>query len=181
MAFGSKTAASKSMLNVDVLSKVGCLAVLGVEKVAAATQKLHLLLAQWVSTALLQEVRASGEVLVAEVEASEAGSSQEEAMEAAVGGALASREAEVSEDKTVTGLRLQMLQQAQVVLAEAGFLGGGEAMVDHPAHQIVTALAVGMIHVVEVAHMMTEAVEVDIVATNVMGLRGAVLEATWSR
>jgi len=62
------------------------------------------------------------------------------------------------------------------------FLGVGEATVDHPVHQIVTALAVGMIRV-EVAHMMTEAVEVevDIVATNAMDLRGVVLEATWSR
>jgi hypothetical protein len=81
-------------------------------------------------------------------------------------------------------LLLQMLQQARVVLAAVDFLGVGEATVDHPVHQIVTALAVGMIRV-EVAHMMTEAVEVeeevDIVATNVMDLRGVVLEATWSR
>jgi hypothetical protein len=182
MVFESRTAASKSMLNVDVQSKVGSLAVLEEEKVAVAIQKLPLHRGPWVLEVLPQEVRASEVALVAEVAASEAVSNHEAAMEAGVVGALASRGAVASEGKTGMELLLQMLQQARVALVAVDFLGVGEATVDRPVHQIVTALAVGMIRV-EVAHMMTEAVEVevDIVATNVMDLRGVVLEATWSR
>lgn len=170
------------MLNADVRSKVGSLAVLGVGKVAEATQKPPLHLGQWVSVVLPQEARASEVVLVAGEAVSEAASSHEAAMEAGVEVVLVFKEAAASEGKMAMELLLQMLQQARVVLAVVDSLGVGEVTVDHPAHQIVTALAVGMIHVVEVAHTMTEAVEVvDIVATNVMDLREAVLEATWSR
>jgi hypothetical protein len=189
MAFGSKTAASKSMLNVDVQSKGGSLAVSEEVKGAVATRKLLLHLAPWVLEALLQEVQALEAGLVAEggaaAAASEADSNHAEAMEAGAVVELASREVVASEGKTVTGLPLQMLQQAQVelVVVEVASLEVGEGTVDHPAHQIVTALVVGMIRVVEVARMMTEVVGAgaDIVATNVMDLHAVVLEATWSR
>jgi hypothetical protein len=46
MVFESRTAASKSMLNVDVQSKVGSLAVWEVGKVVVATRKLRLHLVQ---------------------------------------------------------------------------------------------------------------------------------------
>jgi len=188
MAFGSKTAASKSMLNVDVQSKGGSLAVSEEVKAAVATRKLLLHLAPWGLEALLQEVQALEAGSVAEgaaAAASEADSNHAEAMEAGAVVELASREVAASEGKTVMALPLQMLQQAQVelVVVEVASLEAGEATVDHPAHQIATALAVGMIRVVDVARTMTEVVgaEADIVATNVMDLHAVVLEATWSR
>jgi hypothetical protein len=180
--FGSRIAASKSTLNVDVLLKVGSLVVLGVGKVAVAIQKLLLHLGRWDSGVLPQEAKDSEVVLVvAEVAASEAASNNEEAMEAGVAVVLVSKEAAASEDKTGMELLPQMLQQARVALAVVDFLGVGVATADLPVHQIATALAVGMIRVVEVAHMMTEAVAVDIVVTSAMDLLVVVLEATWSR
>jgi hypothetical protein len=171
------------MLNVDVPSKVGSLAALGVGKVVVGIQKLLPHLDRWVLAALPQEGRAPEVVLVAEVAASEEASNNGEGMVAGVVVALVSKEAVASEDKTAMAPLLQMLQRARVVLAAVDFLEVGEDMADHPVHQIATALAVGMIRVVEVAHMMTEAavVVVDIAATNVMDLRVVVLEATWSR
>lgn len=171
----------------DAQSKVGSLAALGEAKAAVATQKLLLHLGRWVSEALQQEVLASEAVLVAEgvVEASEGDSNHEEAMVAAVVVELVFREAAASEGKTAMELPLQMLRQVLVAPEAVDSLEAGEGTVDHPAHQIVTALAVGMIRVAEVAHTMTEAVGVgvgvDIVAINVMVLRVVVLEATWSR
>jgi hypothetical protein len=79
--FESRTAASKSMLNVDEQSKVGCLAVLEVGKVGVAIPKLLLRLGPWVSVALHQEARASEVDSVAEAVASEVASNNEEAME----------------------------------------------------------------------------------------------------
>jgi KaiC/GvpD/RAD55 family RecA-like ATPase len=170
------------MLNVDVLSKAGSLAALGVGKVVVVIQKLHPHLDRWVLAALPQVARALEVVLVAEVAASEEALNNEGGMEAAVVVVLVSKEVVASEDKTAMAPLLQMLQRARVGLAAVDFLGVEEDMADHPAHQIATALAVGMIRVVEVAHMMTEAVVVvDIAATNVTGLRVVVLEATWSR
>ena len=186
MVFGSKIAASRSMLNVDAQSKVGSLAALGEAKVVVATRKLLLHLGRWVSEAPQQEVLASGAVLVAEgvVMALEAASSHEEVMVVAAVVELAFREAvAASGGRTAMELPLQMLQQVPVALVAVDSLAAGEVMVDHPARQIATAPAVGMIRVVEVALTMTEMVEVgvDIVATNVTVPRVVVLEATWSR
>jgi hypothetical protein len=86
---------------------------------------------------------------------------------------------EVSEDKTDMVLPPPMLQQARVALAAVGSLGVEGATVDLPVHQIATGPAVGMIHVVGVAHTMTEAVV--IAATNVMDLHEVVRGAIWSR
>lgn len=180
--FESRTVASKSMLNADEQSKAGYLAVLEVAKVAVATPRLLLPLGQWVSVDLLREAKASEVVSVAEVVASEVASNNEEAMEVVVAVVLVFKEAEDSEGKTDTVLLLQTLQRARVALVAVGSLEVGEATADHRVHQIATAQAVGMIRVVVVAHMMTEAVVVVvIVATNVMALPEVVQEAIWSR
>lgn len=174
---------SRSMLNVDVPSKVGFLVVLEVERVAVVIQKLPLHRVQWVLAALPQEARASEVVLVAEAGASGVVSNHEEAMEAGVAVALVSKEAVGSEDKMGMELLPQMPQQVQVALAAVDFLEVVEEVTeDLPVHPIVTVLGVGMIRVVGVAHMMTEvAVVVGIVATNAMALLVVVLEATWNR
>ena len=169
-------------MNVDVPSKVGFLVVLEVGRVAVVIQKLPLHRGQWVLAALPQEARASEVVLVAEAGASGVVSNHEEAMEAGVAVALVSKEAVGSEDKMGMELLPQMPQQVRVALAAVDFLEVvEEATEDLPVHPIVTVLGVGMIRVVEVAHMMTEVVVVGIVATNAMALLVVVLEATWSR
>ena len=180
--FELRIGVSRSTLNVDVPSKVGFLVVLEVGRVAVVIQKLPLHRGQWVLAALPQEARASEVVLVAEAGASGVVSNHEEAMEAGVAVALVSKEAVGSEDKMGMELLPQMPQQVRVALAAVDFLEVvEEATEDLPVHPIVTVLGVGMIRVVEVAHMMTEVVVVGIVATNAMALLVVVLEATWSR
>jgi hypothetical protein len=182
MAFESKTAASRLMLNVDVPSKVGALVVLGVGKVVVDTQKQLLHLDPWALQALpadQQVAKASGVVLEVEAAASEVDLTVV-AMGEEVVVALVFKEAGASEDKTGMELLRQTLPRAQVVLVEVGFLVVEEVMVVRPVHQIVTVLGVGMIHVEEVAHTMTEAAA-GIVATNEMDLPVVVLGATWSR
>lgn len=179
---GLRIGVSRSTLNVDVPSKVGSLVVLEVGRVAVAIQKLLLHPGQWVLAALPQEARASEVVLVVEAGASGVVSNNEEAMEAGVAVALVSKEAVGSEDKMGMELLPQMPQQVRVALAAVDFLEVVEEVTEElPVHPIVTGLVVGMILVVEVAHMMTEVVVVGIVATNAMALLVVVLEATWSR
>jgi hypothetical protein len=180
---GLRIGVSRSTLNVGVPSKAGSLVVLEVGKEAVVIQKLPLHPDQWVLAALPQEARASEVVLVAEVGALGVVSNNEEVMEAGVVVVLDSKEAVGSEDKMGMELLPQMPQQVRVALAAVDFLEVVEVVTeDLPVHLIVTVLVVGMIRVVEVAHMMTEvAVVVGIVATNAMDLLVVVLEATWSR
>ena len=171
------------MLKGVVPSKVGSLAVLVAERVGVDIQKLLHHPDPWVLEAPPTDLQVARDLevdLVEEVAASEVDSNNVEVTEAEVVVALAFKEAVASEDKTGMELPHQMPLRAPVVLAVVGFLGVEEVTVASLVPQIATVLAVGMIRVEEVAHMMTEAVE-DIVATNEMDLRVAVLGATWSR
>ena len=82
---------------------------------------------------------------------------------------------------------LQMLPQVQVVHAEVASVALVEAGMEDLAPLIATALArqlVGMIRVVAVAHMMTDPVDIAVVAVEAMGIAmHHVVEvvATWSR
>jgi len=183
MVFGSRIAALRLMLNVDVPSKAGSLAVLEVEKVGVDIQKLLLLLDPWVSEALPmdpQVAQVSEVVLAAEAVASEADSNNVEDLEAEVVGASVSKEAAASEDKMGMELLRRTPPLVLVVLVAVGFLEVEEVTVVSPVHQIVTVLEVGMIRVEEGGHMMTEVVE-GIVATKEMGLPAVALGAIQSR
>ena len=192
MVFESRIAASRSMLNVDVLSKVGFLVVLEAERVAVDTQKLLPHLDQWVLVALLEDLgdqvaHLSEEAgLVEEVVDSEVDLNNVEAMEEAVEEdvvGLAFKEAEASttttEDKMVTAPLPLTLQLVQVVVAVGSLEVEEDTAV--PVHQIATALEVGTNLVEADDHSKTEMEEVaDIVAT-AMVLRVVDLAATWSR
>jgi hypothetical protein len=180
--FGSRIAASRLMSNGDVPSKVGFLAVSGGEKVGVDIQNLLLHPDQWVLEALLMDLqvaRDSEAVLAAEVVASEADLNNVEDMEAEVVVALVFKEAAASEDKMGMELLRQTPPLALEVLVVVGFLEVEEEVT--AVHQIITVLEVGMIRVEEVAHTMTEAVVVGIVATNEMDLPVVALGAIWSR